>query len=64
MDEASDSGCKEQSLVVMRYVDMDFVIQEKLVNIKCTNNTDAKTLSQIMLSSMANVGLRTNKLIG
>ena len=33
MDEASDFGRKEQVSVVLRYVDTDFVIQERLVNI-------------------------------
>lgn len=42
MDEASDSGHKEQMSVVVRYVDVAFVIQERLVNIERTDSTDAE----------------------
>ena len=64
MDEASDSGRKEQVSIVVRYVDMDFVIQERLVNIERTDSTDAETLFQILLNSIAKVGLTVDKLIG
>ena len=64
MDEASDSGRLEQVSVVVRYVDVAFVIQERLVNIECTDSTDAETLFQILLSSIAKVGLTFDKLVG
>ena len=63
MDEASDAGHKEQVSVV-RYVDVSFVIQERLVNIECTDSTDAEALLQILLNSIANVGLTIDKLVG
>ena len=64
MDEASDFGRKEQVSVVLRYVDTDYVIQERLVNIECTDSTDAESLVQILLGSLSKVGLTTDKLIG
>ena len=63
MDEASDFGHKEQ-VSVIRYVDNNFFIQERLVNIEQTDSTDAESLFQIMLRSFSKVGLTTDKLIG
>lgn len=59
MDEASDSGRKEQVSVIV-----SFVTQERLVNIEHTDSTDAETLFQILLNSIAKVGLTTDKLVG
>ena len=64
MDEASDFSRKEQVSVVLRYVDTDYVIQERLVNIECTDSTDTESLVQILLGSLLKVGLTTDKLIG
>ena len=64
MDEASDAGHKEQVSVVVRYVDVSFVIQERLVNIGCTDSTDAEALLQILLNSIEKVGLTIDKLVG
>ena len=64
MDEASDFGHKEQVSVVLRYVDTDYVIQERLVNIECTDSTDADSLVQLLLSSLSKVAQTTDKLIG
>ena len=64
MDEASDFGRKEQVSVVLRYVDTDYVIQERLVNVEHTDSTDAESLVQILLTSLSKVGLTTEKLIG
>ena len=64
MDEASDFGHKEQVSVIIRYVDKDFIIQERLVNIDHTDSTNADSLLQIMLNSFSRVGLTTDTLIG
>lgn len=64
MDEASDFGHKEQVSVVLRYVDTDYVIQERLVNIECIDSTDADSLVQLLLSSLSKVVQTTDKLIG
>ena len=64
MDEASDLSHKEQVSVVVRYVNKDYIIQERLVNIKSTNSTDAETLFQILLTSLSKVGLTPDKLVG
>ena len=64
MDEASDFGHHEQVSVVLRYVDTEYVIQERLVNIERTGSTDAESLVQILLISLSKVGLTTDKLIG
>ena len=64
MDEASDFGRKKQVSVVLRYVDTDYVIQERLVNVEHTDSTDAESLVQILLTSLSKVGLTTEKLIG
>ena len=53
MDEASDFGRKEPVSVVLQYVNADFIIQERLVNIERTDSTDAETLFQILLKSLA-----------
>ena len=63
MDEASDFGHKEQVSVIIRYIDKDFIIQERLVNIEQTDSTDAESLLQIMLSSFSKVGLTTDTLM-
>ena len=44
MDEV---GHKEQVSVVLRYIDTDYVIQARLVNIECTDSTDADFLVQL-----------------
>ena len=64
MDEASDFGHHKQVSVVLRYVDTEYVIQERLVNIEHTGSTDAESLVQILLISLLKVGLTTDKLIG
>lgn len=64
MDEASDFGHKEQVSVVFQYVDTDYVIQERLVNIECIDSTDADSLVQLLLSSLSKVAQTTDKLIG
>ena len=50
MDEASDCGHQEQVSIVIRYVDCNFVIQERLVNLVNTSSTDAESLYQILLN--------------
>ena len=64
MDEASDFGHNKQVSVVLQYVDTDYVIQERLVNIECTDSTDADSLVQLLLSSLSKVTQTTDKLIG
>ena len=41
------SWMKEQVSVVLRYIDTDYVIQARLVNIECTDSTDADFLVQL-----------------
>ena len=64
MDESSDLSHKEQVSVVVRYVDKDYIIQERLVDIEHTDSTDSETLFQILLKSLSKVGLNIDKLIG
>ena len=64
MNEANDFGHKEQVSVVLQYVNTDYVIQERLVNIECTDSTDADSLVQLLLSSLSKVAQTTDKLIG
>ena len=64
MDEVSDHSHKEQVSVVVRYVDNDFIIQERLIGIECVESTDAETLFQTLLNSFSIVGLTTDNLIG
>ena len=40
MDETSDHSKKEQVSVIIRYIDNDLVIQERLIEIEWTENTD------------------------
>ena len=49
---------------VVRYVDVAFVIQERLINVERTESTDAEALLQILLNSIAKVGLTIDKLVG
>ena len=42
MDEAGDLGHKEQVSVVIRYVDVAFIIQERLINVEHTESIDAE----------------------
>ena len=49
IEAASDFSRKEQVSVVLRYVDTDHTIQERLVNIECTDSTDAESPVQILL---------------
>ena len=64
MDESTDLSHKEQVSVVVRYVDKDYIIQERLVDIEHTDSTDSETLFQILLKSLSKVGLNIDKLIG
>lgn len=64
MDEASDCGHQEQVSVVIRYVDVNHIIQERLVNIENTNSTDAESLFRILLSTLEQLNLSTDLLIG
>ena len=64
MDEASDLSHKEQVSIVVRYVDSQYVIQERLVDVESTDSTTAEALFQILLRSLSKVGLTTDKLVG
>ena len=64
MDEASDCGHQEQVSIVIRYVDCNFVIRERLVNLVNTSSTDAESLYQILLSSLELIDLSIEFLIG
>ena len=64
IDEASDYGHIEQVLIVLRYVDSAYVIQERMLHIESTDSTDAEALFQILLSSLSMISLSADKLIG
>ena len=64
MDEASDLSHKEQVSIVVRYVDSQYIIQERLVDVESTDSTSAEALFQILLKGLSKVGLTTDKLIG
>ena len=44
--------------VVLRYVDTEYVIQERLVNIERTGSTDAESLVQILLIAFRKLDLQ------
>ena len=50
--------------MIIKYIDNDFIIQERLIGIGCTENIDAETLFQILLHSFTVVGLTTDNFIG
>ena len=64
MDEASDLSHKEQVSIVVRYVDSQYVIQERLVDVESTDSTTAEALFQILLKGLSKVGLTTDNLVG
>ena len=64
MDEASDLSHKEQVSIVVRYVVSHYTIQERLIDVECTDSTNAEALFQILLKGLSKVGLTTDKLVG
>ena len=64
MDEASDLSHKEQVSIVVRYVDSQYVIQERLVDVESTDSTTAEALFQILLKGLSKIGLTTDNLVG
>lgn len=64
MDEASDLSHKEQVCIIVRYVDWQYVIQERLIDIQSTESTCSDKLFEILCKSLNKVGLTTNLLVG
>ena len=64
MDEASDLSHQEQVSIVVRYVDSQYIIQERLVHVASANCTSADALFQILLKGLSKVDLATEKSVG
>ena len=46
MDETTDTLGKEQDSLILRFVDKEENIQERLISVSCVTKTDAETLSR------------------
>ncbi|KAJ8044775.1 Zinc finger MYM-type protein 1 [Holothuria leucospilota] len=63
MDEATDVTHHEQAAIIVRYVDKDMTIQERLIWVTAVENTTAENLLQTLLGALKMVEIDTSKIV-
>ncbi|KAJ8032695.1 Zinc finger MYM-type protein 1 [Holothuria leucospilota] len=63
MDEATDVTHHEQAAIIVRYVDKDMIIQERLIWVTAVENTTAENLLQTLLGALKMVEIDTSKIV-
>ena len=64
MDETRDISGKEQVSIIIRFVDSNDVIQERLLSFCATSKTDAASLFTLLETSLTTEGLKLENVIG
>ena len=64
MDETRDVSGKEQASIIIRFVDSNDVIQERLLSFCATSKTDAASLFTLLETSLTTEGLKLENVIG
>ena len=64
MDETRDISGKEQVSIIIRFVDSNDVIQERLLSFCATSKTDAASLLTLLKTSLTTEGLKLENVIG
>lgn len=64
MDETRDVSGKEQVSIIIRFVDSNDIIQERLLSFCATPKTDAASLFSLLQTSVTTEGLKLENVIG
>lgn len=64
MDETTDVAGMEQASMLVRYVDIDDVIQERMIGLSAVSRTDALTLFNLLKDTLTNRGLSLTQIRG
>ena len=64
MDETTDVSAKEQASIIIRFVDSEEVIQERLLSFSDVSRTDSETLFKLLKKSLVTHGLRMSQIRG
>ena len=64
MDETTEVSAKEQAAIVIRFVDSEEVIQERLLSFSDVSRTDSDTLFKLLKKSLVTHGLRMSQIRG
>ena len=64
MAETTDVSTKEQAAIVIRFVDSEEVIQERLLSFSDVSRTDSDTLFKLLKKSLVTHGLRMSQISG
>ena len=64
MDETTDTSGKEQASLILRFVDKEEKVQERLVSVSCVEKTDAETLFKLVMDTLHSKGLEVSQIRG
>lgn len=64
MDETTDISGKEQASLILRFVDKEENIQERLISVSCVTKTDAETLFTLLRDTLHSKGLEISQIRG
>ena len=53
----------ENVSIVVRYIDKDYKMQERLLSVQTTDKCDAQSLTNVVLEELSNAGLDANKIL-
>ncbi|KAL7400042.1 hypothetical protein ABVT39_005680 [Epinephelus coioides] len=63
VDGTKDPTGSENVSIVVREVDKDYKVQERLLSMQTTDKCDAQSLTNVVLNELSNAGLDTNKIL-
>ena len=64
MDETTDVSGKEQASIMIRFVDLEDIIQERLIGLSTVSRTDSETLFKLLKDTLMSHGLNLSQVRG
>ena len=64
MDETTDVSGKEQASIIVRFVDSEYIIQERLIGLSAVSRTDAHILFTVLKDTLTSHGLSLSQIRG
>ena len=61
MDETTDASRKERASIMIRFVDMEDIIQERLIGLSAVSRTDSETLFKLLKDILTSHGLNLSQ---
>ena len=63
MDGTKDPTGSENVSIIVRYMDKECKVQERLLSMQTTDKCDAQSLTDVVLNELSNAGLDANKIL-